>query len=148
MTKISDLDGISGDKTKSRDLFVVVNLDQGDDGTKNITRAELINSLEEEVFDNIKIEGGYIRDIPITDPNITVTETLSGDIAPTDYFYLKDISSGTTVAFSYSQLYNEIAKSSKKARKIYVSVEGDDDNIGSYLAPVAFHRLASTLQIL
>jgi hypothetical protein len=137
MTKISDLDKISGDKTKSRDLFVVVNLDQGDDGTKNITRAELINALEEEVFDDIKIEGGYIRDIPITDPNITVNETLSGDIAPADYFYLKDVSSGTTVAFSYSQLYNEIAKSAKKARKIYVSTEGDDDNAGSYLAPVA-----------
>jgi hypothetical protein len=137
MTKISDLDKISGDKTKSRDLFVVVNLDQGDDGTKSITRAELINALEEEVFDNIKIEGGYIKDVPITDPNISVTETFSDDIAPTDYFYLKDVSSGTTVAFSYSQLYNEIAKSSKKAKKIYVSVEGNDNDVGSYLAPVA-----------
>ena len=137
MTKISDLDKISGNKTKSRDLFVVVNLDQGDDGTKNITRAELINALEEEVFDDIKIEGGYIRDIPITDPNITVNETLADDIAPADYFYLKDVSSGTTVAFSYSQLYNQIAKSAKKAKKVYVSTDGDDNNIGSYLAPVA-----------
>jgi hypothetical protein len=137
MTKITDLDKISGDKTKSRDLFVVVNLDQGDDGTKSITRAELLNALEQEVFDDIKVEGGYIRNVPIDDPNITVNEVFSDDIAPTDYFYLKDVSSGTTVAFSYSQLYNEIAKSSKKAKKIYVSVEGNDDDIGSYLAPVA-----------
>lgn len=137
MVKITDLDRISGDKTKSRDLFVVVNLDQGDDGTKSITRAELINALELEVFDDIKIEGGYIKDIPITDPNITVSNSLSDDIAPTDYFYLKDASSGTTVAFSYAQLYNEIAKSTKKAKKIYVSVDGNDDSIGSYLAPVA-----------
>lgn len=137
MTKITDLDKISGDKTKSRDLFVVVNLDQGDDGTKSITRAELLNALEQEVFDNIKIEGGYIKNVPITDPDITVNETFSDDIAPDDYFYLKDVSSGTTVAFSYSQLYKEIAKSSKKAKKIYVSVDGNDDDVGSYLAPVA-----------
>jgi hypothetical protein len=137
MVKITDLDKISGDKTKSRDLFVVVNLDQGDDGTKSITRAELLNALEFEIFDNIKVEGGYIKDVPITDPNITLNNSLSGDIAPTDYFFLKDASSGTTVAFSYSQLYNEITKSTKKARKIYVSTEGDDDNVGSYLSPVA-----------
>lgn len=137
MVKITDLDKISGDKTKSRDLFVVVNLDQGDDGTKSITRAELLNALELEVFDNIKVEGGYIQDVPITDPNITVNTNLADDIAPTDYFYLKDISSGTTVAVSYAQLFNQITRSAKKAKKIYVSVEGDDDNVGSYLAPVA-----------
>jgi hypothetical protein len=137
MVKITDLGKIAGSNTKTGDLFVIVNLDQGDDGTKSITRAELLNALELEVFDNIKVEGGYIKNVPITDPNITVNEPFSDDIAPTDYFLLKDVSTGATVAFSYSQLYNEIAKSSRKAKKIYVSVDGDDNNVGSYLAPVS-----------
>lgn len=137
MTKISELGNIIGSNTKSRDLFVVVNLDQGDDGTKSITRAELLKALQFEIFDDIKIEGGYIKNVPIDDPNITVNENKVGDIAPTDYFYLKDASTGTTVALSYAQLYNQITKSTKTAKKVYVSVEGDDNNVGSYLAPVA-----------
>lgn len=213
MSKISELGKISGSNTKSRDLFVTVNLDQGEDGTKNITRAELVNAIELEVFDNIKIDGGdYINDIPITnstftngviatsvmndsiintsimndsiintsvmndsiintstmnnsvintstmnnsiintsvmnnsiinnsvinDPNINVSETFSPNIANNDYFYLKDISLGRTVAISYSRLYNEISRTAKKANKVYVSNEGNDSDSGSYLKPVA-----------
>ena len=140
MAKISELDRITGSNTRSEDLFVVVNLAQGDDGTKAITRAELVNSLELEVFNNIKIDGGsYINNMPINNPNITVDADFDSNttIQGSDYFYLKDVSLGTTVAISYSQLYNEIAKTTKKAKKIYVSVDGDNDSPGSYLAPVA-----------
>lgn len=157
MSKISELGRITGGNTKSRDLFVTVNLDQGEDGTKNITREELVNAIELETFDHIKIDGGdYVRNVPISgssittstfnggtitgstinDPNISVTETFSPEIADGDYFYLKDVSTGRTVAMTYSQLYNEIAESAKKAKKIYVSVDGDDDLSGSYLNPV------------
>ena len=40
MSKISELEPIKGANTRSEDLFVIVNLIQGDDGTKNITRKE------------------------------------------------------------------------------------------------------------
>lgn len=157
MSKISELGKIVGANTKSRDLFVTVNLDQGDDGTKNITREELVNAIEQEVFDAIKINGGdYIRNIPIdnvtidtsvmqnsiinnsviNNPNINVEQQFISPIEGDDYFYLKDVSLGETVAISYSELYKEIAESAKKALKVYVSVDGDDENNGSYLAPV------------
>lgn len=138
MTKISELDRITGNNTRSEDLFVVVNLAQGDDGTKNITRAELVNAIEQEVFNEIKIDGGeYIRNVPITNPNITVETAFVPSIQNDDYFFLKDASLGTTVALSYSQLYAELTKTAKKAEKIYVSMDGSDTNAGSYLAPVA-----------
>lgn len=233
MSKISELGKITGGLTKSRDLFVTVSLDQGDDGTKNITRAELVNAIEQEVFDNIKIDGGdYIQNIPISEvtisqstinesaindstintsvidqsditdsemdgsvitnstmdssiinsstmntsfvndsimtdsiidtstindstindatindgtindavvnnPNINVDEEFAPDISNTDYFYLKDVSLGRTVAISYEDLYKEISKTAKKANKVYVGVDGDDNNPGSYLKPVA-----------
>jgi hypothetical protein len=148
MSKISELGRITGSNTKSRDLFVTVNLDQGEDGTKNITRAELVNAIELEVFDNIKIDGGdYINNIPlnnvtindstINNPNINVSEQFSPDISNSDYFYLKDVSLGRTVAISYQDLYEEISKTAKKANKVYVGNEGDDSNPGSYLRPVA-----------
>ena len=44
MSKISELGPIKGANTRSEDLFVIVNLIQGDDGTKNITRKELSTS--------------------------------------------------------------------------------------------------------
>lgn len=137
MSKISELGTIAGVNTRSRDLFVTVNLDQGEDGTKNITRAELVNAIEQEIFDDIKIEGGYVENVPITDPNISVNEQFSGTIAGDDYFYLKDVSLGRTVAISYDSLYEEISKTAKKANKVYVGPDGDDTNSGSYLKPVA-----------
>lgn len=158
MSKISELGKISGGNTKSKDLFVTVNLDQGEDGTKNITRKELVNAIELEVFDHIKIDGGdYIKNVPIdnasitnstysagtitdttiTDPNINVTTAFEPKIADTDYFYLKDVSTDKTVSMTYSQLYNEIATTSKKAKKIYLSTDGNDDDPGSYMKPLA-----------
>lgn len=138
MSKISELGSITGSNTRSEDLFVTVNLTQGDDGTKNITRKELVNAIQQEIFTDIKINGGdYINNMPINDPNISVNTSFSPNIQDNDYLYLKDVSLGTTVALSYSQLYNEIATTAKKAKKVYVSVDGSDSNIGSYLAPVA-----------
>ena len=46
MSKISELGPITGANTRSEDLFVIVNLVQGDDGTKNITRKELVEALQ------------------------------------------------------------------------------------------------------
>lgn len=167
MSKISELGTITGNNTRSEDLFVTVNLVQGDDGTKNITRKELVNAIQQEIFADIKVDGGdYIKNVPIDivtinnstidnstianstindstindatieDPNINVTTAFTSPIAEDDYFYLKDVSLGTTVAISYSQLYNEIAESAKKAKKIYVDVNGSDTDSGSYLKPV------------
>lgn len=152
MTKISELGNISGASTKSRDLFVTVNLDQGEDGTKNITREQLAAAIQQEVFDDIKVSGGYvdnvsadnvdisnstITDVNIVDPYITVTEQFNSDISDEDYFYLNDTTLGETVAISYSQFYNEIAETAKKSNKVYVGNEGNDTYAGSYLKPVA-----------
>ena len=154
MSKISELGPITGGATRSGDLFVTVNLSQGDDGTKNITRAELVTAIQSEIFDSIKIDGGdYIRNIPIENstistatissptiqnPDITVDTEFSSPIADNDYFYLTDVSLGTTVAISYSQFFDELSTSVKKSNKIYVSAEdGNDNNNGSYLTPVA-----------
>ena len=66
MSKISELGPIKGSNTRSEDLFVIVNLIQGDDGTKNITRKELVQALQYEIFDRITITGGTITNVTIT----------------------------------------------------------------------------------
>jgi len=65
MSKISELGPIKGANTRSEDLFVIVNLIQGDDGTKNITRKELVAALQYEIFDRITITGGNISGVRI-----------------------------------------------------------------------------------
>ncbi len=60
MSKISELGSITGANTRTEDLFVIVNLVQGDDGTKNITRKELVQAIQYEIFDRITITGGKI----------------------------------------------------------------------------------------
>ena len=65
MSKISELGPIKGANTRSEDLFVIVNLIQGDDGTKNITRKELVQALQYEIFDRITITGGQISGVRI-----------------------------------------------------------------------------------
>lgn len=60
MSKISQLGPILADETASQDLFVMVNLAQGDDGTKNVTRSELVKVIQKEPFNNINITGGNI----------------------------------------------------------------------------------------
>ena len=66
MSKISELGPIKGANTRSEDLFVIVNLIQGDDGTKNITRKELVQALQYEIFDRITITGGQITNVIIS----------------------------------------------------------------------------------
>lgn len=58
MAKISELGPILGVNTRTEDLFVIVNLIQGDDGTKNITRKELVESIQYEVFLELKLRVG------------------------------------------------------------------------------------------
>jgi hypothetical protein len=60
MAKISELGRITGANTRSEDLFVTVSIDQGINGTKNITRKELLQAIQREDFDNISIIGGNI----------------------------------------------------------------------------------------
>lgn len=69
MSKISQLGPIIAEETSSEDLFVIVNIAQGDDGTKNLTRAELVKTIQKEAFNNINITGG-------TAANITLTNTV------------------------------------------------------------------------
>ena len=63
MSKISELGPITGANTRSEDLFVIVNLIQGDDGTKNITRRELVQAIQYEEFNRITITGGSISGV-------------------------------------------------------------------------------------
>ena len=89
MSKISELGPIKGANTRSEDLFVIVNLIQGDDGTKNITRKELVQALQYEIFDRITITGGSITNVSITrsriDDNTMERNTFTdGEIDDTD----------------------------------------------------------------
>lgn len=72
MSKISQLGTILSTDTASNDLFVTVNIAQGDSGTKNITRKELVKAIQLEPLDNIKITGGTIRGTSVT------SSTMSG----------------------------------------------------------------------
>ena len=139
MSKITELGSITGQNTRSEDLFVTVNLVQGDDGTKNITRAELVNAIQEETFDKLEITGNSFADgINIIDQNITQNQLYS-DIANDDYFLLKDVSVGVTVALPVADLIDKISEEidTKKPNKVYVSVYGDDSAPGGYTNPVA-----------
>ena len=60
MSKISELGSITGANTRTEDLFVIVNLVQGDDGTKNITRKELVEAIQYEIFTRFTCTGGSI----------------------------------------------------------------------------------------
>ena len=74
MSLISELGPITGANTRSEDLFVVVNLIQGDDGTKNITRRELVQALQYEIFNRITITGGTISNVIMTSSTLTGVE--------------------------------------------------------------------------
>ena len=71
MSKISELGPITGANTRPEDLFVIVNLIQGDDGTKNITRKELVQAIQYEIFNRITITGGTIRNVSMSDSTLT-----------------------------------------------------------------------------
>jgi hypothetical protein len=136
MTKITELGRIVGSNTKTRDLFVVVSLDQGEDGTKNITRREVIQALQLEEFDNITITGGTISNVVMNNIDINLEDSYVPDLEDENYFFIKDVINNTTVAISFGELTNEIAKKFKKTKKIYVSEDADIDLAnGSYLRP-------------
>ena len=85
MAKISELGRITGANTKSGDLFVTVSLDLGVNGTKNITRRELVQAIQQEDFDNISITGGNIANVNVANANIvdsiiSQSEFLEGNI--------------------------------------------------------------------
>lgn len=147
MSKISELLPKEGLRTKSNDLFVTVDVEAGDLGTKNITRGELVQALQLEEFDAINITGGTVDNVSITnssfdtpvisDPNITNLSPLNGDIEDTDTFLVKDLSTDSLVSFSWSELQNSLADDFKKSTKIYVSEDGYSANTanGSYMRP-------------
>jgi uncharacterized protein YjbI with pentapeptide repeats len=89
MSKISELGPIKGANTRSEDLFVIVNLIQGDDGTKNITRKELVQALQYEIFDRITITGGNISGVRI------FSSTLDNNVMENNEFNNGDINSST-----------------------------------------------------
>tara|TARA_R110000868_G_scaffold83300_8_gene235186 strand:+ start:660 stop:11768 length:11109 start_codon:yes stop_codon:yes gene_type:complete len=74
MSLISELGPITGINTRSEDLFVIVNLIQGDDGTKNITRKELVQALQLEIFNRITITGGTISNVTMTNSTLNSVE--------------------------------------------------------------------------
>ena len=85
MSKISELDPITGANTRTEDLFVIVNLVQGDDGTKNITRKELVEAIQYEIFSRITITGGTIANVvmsnsTLNDVVINTSDFIAGEI--------------------------------------------------------------------
>jgi hypothetical protein len=81
MSKISQLGPLLADETASSDLFVMVNLVQGDNGTKNITRSELAKALQKEPFTNINITGGTINNVTMSNSVINTTSIASPTIS-------------------------------------------------------------------
>jgi hypothetical protein len=139
MTKISELGKITAPNTRPGDLFVTVSLDLGEQGTKNITRSELVKSIQREPFNEINITGGSISNVALTnsdliDPNIDLTSSIS-NITDDDYFVVKDQTTGELVSFSWADFADEFVKQNK----IYVSEDGYSANTGngSYLKPYA-----------
>ena len=83
MAKISELPPITGGNTRTEDLFVIVNLVQGDDGTSNITRKELVEAIQYEIFSRIKITGGTISGVVMSDSRLDNVEIDNSEIEDT-----------------------------------------------------------------
>ena len=102
MSKISELGPIKGANTRSEDLFVIVNLIQGDDGTKNITRKELVAAIQYEVFDRITITGGNISGVRIfnstIEDNVMNRNTFNNGLIDDSDITSTDIVGGTMIA--------------------------------------------------
>lgn len=130
MSKISELGRITSDVLKSGDLFVVVNLEQGEKGTKNITRAELVRSIQNEEFDSIKITGGSLSNIDLNIQNEHIP-----DLEDNDYFVIKDIGTNTTRKITYKELQDEFAQTFSSMQKVYVSDTAEEGGNGSQLQP-------------
>jgi hypothetical protein len=85
MAKISELPPITGANTRPEDLFVIVNLVQGDDGTSNITRKELVQAIQYEIFDRITITGGTISGVQMRDSTLDNVRIDNSDIEDTNF---------------------------------------------------------------
>ena len=85
MAKISELPPITGANTRPEDLFVIVNLVQGDDGTSNITRKELVEAIQYEIFSRIQITGGTISGVVMSDSRLNNVEIDNSEIEDTDF---------------------------------------------------------------
>jgi hypothetical protein len=85
MSKISELGSITGANTRSEDLLVIVNLVQGDDGTKNISRKELVQAIQYEIFDRITITGGTISGVEMSDSTLDNVTIDNSNIEDTDW---------------------------------------------------------------
>lgn len=85
MAKISELGSITGANTRSEDLLVIVNLVQGDDGTKNITRKELVEAIQYEIFSRITITGGTISGVVMSNSRLDNVEIDNSEIEDTGF---------------------------------------------------------------
>ena len=85
MAKISELPPITGANTRTEDLFVIVNLVQGDDGTSNITRKELVEAIQYEIFSRITITGGNISGVIMRDSRLNNVEIDNSVIEDTSF---------------------------------------------------------------
>lgn len=145
MAKLTDLPKTLGRSTKSDDLFLIVDVSQGDDGSRALTRAELAEALREEqlgiVSDQIDIDGGDIANV-----NIRYDNTLPTELQENDYFHVTDISLDRTYRFSFGDLQDSFSKIMNKAKKVYVSEDGDDGSgNGSFLQP--YETLEKAFQV-
>lgn len=149
MSKISELNSITGNRTKSKDLFVTVNIEDGDLGTKNITRQELVKAIQQETFDDIKIVGGSLDgstiinpsiiggtsdNIALANPNITIDDSYVAPLNNNDYFILRN-TANQTVKISFSSLQDEVFAGLQKTTRIYVDSSVDESGSGSYARP-------------
>jgi len=147
MSKISELLPKAGIQTKTNDLFVTVDVEAGDLGTKNITRKELVNAIQQEDFSDINITGGDISNVTIRNSSFDVIDilnptfsnlpVLTDTVAEDDHFLLKDQSADTIVSFSWADLTASIADEFKKTTKVYISADGYSATSanGSYMKP-------------
>ena len=85
MAKISELPPITGANTRTEDLFVIVNLVQGDDGTSNITRKELVEAIQYEIFSRITITGGTISGVRMSDSRLNNVDIDNSEIEDTNF---------------------------------------------------------------
>lgn len=134
MTKISELEKILFDQTASEDLYVTVNIAQGENGTKNITRAELVKSIQLEPFSDINITGGNITNTTLSDFRMTGISEITSIDNP-DEFIVRDSLTGDTVRISFENLTSEFSDQLQKSNKVYVHSGAAESGTGSYMKP-------------
>jgi hypothetical protein len=158
MSKISELRPIVGNRTASNDLFVVVNLEDRELGTKNITRRELVNAIQQETFNSITITGGSASNTNITNstivggnffqntinnPSLNIDAFYEAPLNDDDYFVIRNIA-GQTVKIAFADLQNEFATTFQKTTKVYVDSSISESGNGSYYKP--FQTLEEAFQ--